>query len=136
MIRAGIPRRAALGWSGRTCTGITRSSWHRWVSSSIRRPNTRSSTIRSFGNAAKDEDAIAAAWRDLQRLAGKPTWATENPRPLSVKNSAGNEIGIRAVLESKSIEGLVIYLAFPGCVKEDGSLTERGREIEQAIARP
>lgn len=86
-------------------------------------------------NAAKDEEATAEAWQQLRRLAGKPTWATENPRPLSIKNSADKEIGIRAVLDSKSIEGLVIYLAFPRCVKEDGSLTDIGREIAGAIAK-
>ena len=90
--------------------------------------------VISSHNAAKDEEATAQAWQALRRLAGKPTWASENPRPVSIKNAAGKEIGIRAVLESKSVEGLVIYLAYPRCVNDDGSLTEKGREIERAIA--
>jgi hypothetical protein len=93
--------------------------------------------IVSSHNAAKDEGATAWAWWKLGELGGKPIWSSENPRDYDEKNAGGEEIGVRAVVATAGpVEGLVIYLAFPRCVSEDGSLTPKGQAIAQGIGTP
>jgi hypothetical protein len=91
--------------------------------------------IISSHNAGDDETSNTVSWAELHNLAGKSTWSSENPRPYSLRNGAGQEIGIQSVIESNAIQGLVLYAAYPACVNADGSLTEKGREIAQALEK-
>ncbi len=85
-------------------------------------------------NAVKDNGATPWAWWKLRQVAGKETWSTENPRPWSLTNEDGLEVGVKAVIDTAGpISGLVLYLAYPGCVTEDGSLTDKGQAIVQGI---
>jgi hypothetical protein len=85
-------------------------------------------------NAAGDTGATSWAWRRLRQVAGKPTWASENPRSWSQSNTDGVEIGVKAVVSTAGpIEGLVIYLAHPYCMNTDGSLNAKGQAIADGI---
>lgn len=91
--------------------------------------------ILSAHNAEQDEMATPQAWRSLSKMSRDAMiWASENPRGWSVKNASGQEIGVRSTVESEnSVSGLVIYLAFPNSLNEQGELTEKGRDIARHI---
>jgi hypothetical protein len=89
-------------------------------------------TFDIFGShdANGDTAATTTAWDQLDG-----GWATENPRSWSETNVAGDEIGVSAVVAS-SIQGLVLYLAFPHDVAADGSLTPKGQAIAAGLRKP
>jgi len=85
-------------------------------------------------NADHDDNATVSAWQALSQEARRPIWASENPRHWSVKNSQDEEIGVASVVGSNiPVNGLVIYLAFPNAITEDGVLTQTGQEIADGI---
>jgi hypothetical protein len=89
--------------------------------------------VLSSHNAAHDEGATRSAWEKFSREShGRPTWASENPRPWHAVNASNEEVGVNAAIKG-GVDGLVIYEAFPACVKADGTLTEKGKTIAQEI---
>lgn len=85
-------------------------------------------------NAEQDEQATVAAWRILAGEARRPVWASENPRSWTAKNDRGEEIGVASVIGAgSSVSGLVIYLAFPVAIDENGNLTQQGQELVYGI---
>lgn len=108
-------------------------------------------------NAAWDGSATESNWRALTNAAGdKQVWSTENPCSWNggpgmegVDMSSSQPIlhkpppttcktygGVKPILESGGpIQGIVVYLAYPGCVDAHGKLTSKGSDIADGISR-
>ncbi len=82
-------------------------------------------------NADGDLGATEDNWNMLRSMAGKPVWASENPRSWS-EAAGGQEIGVKSAINAKVI-GLVLYNAFPSCINAGGKLTSKGEEIANSI---
>jgi hypothetical protein len=90
--------------------------------------------IISSHNAVDDQGATKDAWNLLVKTAKKPVWATESPRPWSILNSQGVEVGNKAIAES-DVEALTIYRAFPMAIDQNGALTTFGKGIADGILK-
>jgi hypothetical protein len=88
--------------------------------------------VVSSHNAVNDQGATLEDWATLRRTAGKAVWASENPRPWHVLNARMQEVGVKAAVDA-SVEGLVLYLAFPSSVDARGELTPKGEGIARGI---
>ena len=85
-------------------------------------------------NAEHDDNAVLSAWRLLAGEARRPVWASENPKPWSVQNAQGEEMGVAALVDANSpVSGLVIYLAFPRAIDQNGNLTPFGQALASGI---
>jgi hypothetical protein len=93
--------------------------------------------ILAAHNAEQDEQATPQAWKNLSRMkGGAKIWASENPRSWSVKNPMGQEIGVQSTVESdNSVSGLILYLAYPSSINEQGELTNKGNDIVSNIGQ-
>lgn len=85
-------------------------------------------------NADRDAGATSANWAALVGLAGpaKPVWSSENPSGWSRGRDAALP-GIDQAVEG-GVRGVVVWMAKPSLVDDEGRPTAKGREIARHVA--
>lgn len=99
--------------------------------------NNGGSNYARGGSDASDRSATAADWATLYAKGGKPVWASEGPATWSAIPSSGTnkgkEVGIKAIMASKVVSGIVLYSAEKRINKNTFELTSEGKEVVDGL---